>query len=87
MSREIYCRARIDPKEIYVRAELGQTVIQYVGEANPYTGEYAVTPDFNGTTLQTRQKYMSDNVTVNPIQVESVSNIGGGRTVYIGGII
>ena len=87
MSREIYCRARIDPKEIHARAELGQTVIQYIGEANPYTGEYTVDPDFNGITLQTRQKYMNDNVTVNPIQVESVSNIGGGRTVYIGGII
>ena len=68
-------------------ASLGKTVIQYIGESNPYTGEYTVDPDFDGKVLQTRQKYMRDNVTINPIQVESVSNPTGGRTVYIGGII
>ena len=52
-----------------------------------YTGETTVNPDFTGTVLQTAQKIVTNNITVNPIQVESVSNIQGGRTVYIGGII
>lgn len=97
MAKDIMARGRVDDMSIRVNASLsgdvqagaslGQTVIQYVGETNPYTGEYIIDPDFDGQVLQTRQKYMTDNVTVNPIQVESVSNIEGGRTVYIGGII
>lgn len=67
MSREIYCRARIDPKEIHATATLGQTVIQYVGEANPYTGTYVVTPSEEEQVLATKGKYLSNNVVVNPI--------------------
>lgn len=52
-----------------------------------YTGETTVEPDFVGTVLITAQKVVNQNITVNPIQVESVSNPAGGRTVYIGGII
>ena len=52
-----------------------------------YTGETTVNPDFIGRVLQTAQKTVMNNIVVNPIQVESVSNIQGGRTVYIGGII
>lgn len=52
-----------------------------------YTGETTVTPNFNSATLYTAHKLLTDNITVNPIQVENVSNLGGGITVYIGGII
>ena len=97
MAKDITAKARLGDMSISAnaslsgdlkaKAALGQTVVQYIGEANPYTGEYTVDPDFDGKVLQTRQKYMRDNVTINPIQVESVSNPAGGRTVYIGGII
>ena len=97
MAKDITAKARLGDMSIRANAKLsgniqskaalGQTVVQYIGEANPYTGEYTVDPDFDGKVLQTRQKYMRDNVTINPIQVESVSNPAGGRTVYIGGII
>ena len=97
MAKDIRASGRVDGMSIRVNASLsgdvqagaslGQTVIQFVGETNPYTGAYIIDPDFGGQVLQTRQKYMTDNVTVNPIQVESVSNTSGGRTVYIGGII
>ena len=97
MAKDIRASGRVDGMSIRANASLsgdvqagaslGQTVIQFVGEANPYTGSYIIDPDFEGQVLQTRQKYMTDNVTVNPIQVESVSNTSGGRTVYIGGII
>lgn len=86
MAKDITAKAIITGR-IDASASMGQTVIQYIGESNPYTGDYTVDPDFDGKVLQTRQKYMRDNVTVNPIQVESVSNPAGGRTVYIGGII
>lgn len=52
-----------------------------------YTGAIIVNPDFNGTVLETAQKSVLSNIIINPIQVESVSNTTGGRTVYIGGII
>ncbi len=56
-------------------------------DAPTYTGQTTVDPDFSGTVLETAQKIVLSNITVNPIQVESVSNPTGGRTVYIGGII
>jgi len=56
-------------------------------DAPTYQGQTVVNPDFNGTVLETAQKIVLSNITVNPIQVESVSNPMGGRTVYIGGII
>lgn len=60
-------------------------VTDYV--APTYTGATTVDPDFNGIVLETAQKTVLSDITVNPIQVESVSNPQGGRTVYIGGII
>ena len=63
------------------------TITRFDGGYSPYTGAYEVDPDFTGTTLVTTNRYMTDDVTVNPIQVESVSNPAGGRTVYIGGVI
>ena len=57
------------------------------GDAVPYTGDYIVDPDFATQILGTKEKYMLDDVTVNPIEVARVSNPAGGRTIYIGGEI
>lgn len=67
--------------------ELGMlTVVErIIGDV--YDGETAVDPDFVGIVLPTKYKAMADDVTVNPIQVAEVSNLSGGKTVYIGGII
>lgn len=63
-------------------------VTKVIGQDLPtYTGVTEVDPDFDGVTLQTANKVLVNNITVNPIKVESVSNLSGGRTVYIGGII
>lgn len=51
-----------------------------------YEGAYSVSPDFEGTVLQTKEKFLEDDVTVQPIEVTRVSNTAGGNTVYIGGI-
>lgn len=64
----------------------GLSIPTYI-DVDVYDGEYIVNPDFDSITLQTMNKTLAQNVTVNPIQVESVSNPTGGRTVYIGGII
>ena len=57
------------------------------GDVVPYTGDYIVDPDFATQILGTKEKFMLDDVTVNPIEVARVSNPAGGRTIYIGGEI
>lgn len=51
-----------------------------------YTGETEVSPDFTEQTLETKEKYMLDDVTVHAIDVYRVDNTSGGRTVFIGGL-
>lgn len=72
---------------IPVDGEAG-TVIKVTEYDTPtYHGQTVVDPDFVGKVLETAHKIVLSDITVNPIQVESVSNPTGGRTVYIGGII
>ena len=52
-----------------------------------YRGSYFVDPDFTEHVLATKNKTLTDNVSVKAIEVQRVSNTSGGRTVYIGGII
>ena len=52
-----------------------------------YEGPYSVDPLFQTTILETRRKFMTDNVRVHPIGVSRVTNLSGGKTVYIGGAI
>lgn len=49
-----------------------------------YDGEYTVTPHFFEQTLETRDKMMTDDVTVEIIPAYEVPNIAGGLTVTIG---
>lgn len=53
------------------------------GSAEPYEGQYEVTPTVEGLTLETANKYMSDDVTVKAIPTYEVSNNAGGTTFYI----
>ena len=52
-----------------------------------YDGEYIVDPSFDEQILETKDQRMTDDVTVNAIMVNTVSNPSGGNTVYIGGLI
>lgn len=65
-----------------LRATIGAT-----GSFPPYNGDYTVSPDFDGTVLNTRGKVLHDDVTVEPILVSRTTNLSGGTTVYIGGVI
>lgn len=56
-------------------------------DAEVYRGDYIVEPDFTEQVLATKNKMLTDNVTVKAIEVQRVSNTSGGRTVYIGGLI
>ena len=54
-------------------------------ETPPYEGDYNVKPTFSGAVLETKDKRMTDDLTVDPIYVGDVSNPQGGITIYIGG--
>ena len=51
----------------------------------PYYGEYTVTPKVQMQTMETADKYMTDNVTILAIPYYSVDNQKNGQTVIIGG--
>lgn len=53
-------------------------------EYDVYDGVYQVTPKIESQTLATRNKLMTDDVTVEEIPISSVSNTAGGTTVIIG---
>ena len=50
-----------------------------------YKGNYQVVPSVLEQTLETKNKYLIDNVTVTTIPFSKVSNTSGGNTVTIGG--
>ena len=49
-----------------------------------YEGEYTVTPHFYEQSLETKEKLMADDVTVEVIPAHEVTNPAGGLTVTIG---
>lgn len=51
-----------------------------------YEGDYEVAPSFENQTLETRDKTLTEDILVKAIEVQSVTNLSGGKTVYIGGI-
>lgn len=52
-------------------------------EVPEYDGPYEVTPRVQGQTLHTKNRRMTEDVTVRDIPVYRVSNPAGGSTVYI----
>ena len=80
----VYFTLRFEEENAFDLTMEENIILSYSGD--PYTGAYNVKPDFNGTILETENKIMTDDVTVEPIEVARVSNTSGGTTVYIGGI-
>lgn len=76
----------LHPNIIELLPNVITAITTYQTDAPVYTGEYEVNPSFTEKILETQNKLMTDNVTVNGIQIEQVSNTSGGLTVYIGGI-
>lgn len=66
-----------------VDMQFDQVVEVVRSDADPYTGDYSVTPTLEGETLETKGKYMREDVTVQPIPVHRTTNAAGGYTVYI----
>lgn len=79
----------ISPQSKVVSIEL--EVKEYIGTYTPegieqYKGDYAVIPKTTKQELDTKNKMMKDNVTVQRIPYHEVSNQAG-TTIVIGGIL
>ena len=60
-----------------------QKITEYK-DADPYTGEYTITPRVGEQVMKTAQKVMADDVTIHGIPYFETSNASDGETVYIG---
>lgn len=56
---------------------------EYVG-GEVYEGSYEVTPSVESQTLETKDRVLTDDITILEIPFFSVGNNSGGSTVYIG---
>lgn len=67
--------------------EISDVIVVAEHDLPTYTGPTVINPDFVGTSLPTMNKVLAQNITIKPIEIQTVSNLAGGKTVYIGGII
>ena len=73
----------INVEDLDVEFEIG-TIIHEGGGGIPYEGPYEVTPKaYDIQTLLTKNKSMRDNVTVDKVPYQAVSNEYGGLTINI----
>ena len=70
-----------DEKRIKLNFKSFQQIIS--NEVERYKGDYTVTPNTDQQMLKTKDRYMTDDVTVKEIPYYEVSNESG-STVYIG---
>ena len=56
-----------------------------LGDFDVYEGDYSVVPSITPQTLNTKYKSMEDDVEVESIPYQEVTNVSGGKTATIGG--
>jgi hypothetical protein len=61
----------------------GEIGISTSGVTEQYSGEYTVTPKIEQQVLNTKQKVMTDDLTVKGIPTYETSNDAGGTTFFI----
>jgi hypothetical protein len=78
MAKDIVTKAEILGGEIDVRANFGQTVKVTVSP-DPYMGDTEVTPSDQTQVLQTKKKFVQDDITVLPAPTEPLSTTSNGQ--------
>lgn len=66
---------------------VGNLATAYSFGSVKYDGDYEITPTVNGLTMETKDRYMTENVKIHAIPFFEVGNTSGGNTVYIAGEI
>lgn len=62
---------------------IGSLATAYSFSGDRYSGEYEITPTVEGLDLDTKYKYLTEDVKILAIPYFEVSNQSGGNTVYI----
>jgi hypothetical protein len=70
--------------DYFTEEDIAEIVDTVCDQITKFEGDYTVTPAVNAQTLETKQKLMTDNVTIKEIPFYDTSNNSGGTTVYIG---
>lgn len=73
VSALLVCKLQID----------GTVGVSTKGVTAQYEGDYEVIPKVTSQVLKTKQKVMTDDLTVKEVPVYEVSNTSGGTTIYI----
>lgn len=68
-----------------LEVDLETSIVIEQSSGERYQGPYDAIPSFDTQELLTKNKFLNDNVTVEPIPVSRTLNLSGGTTVYIGG--
>ena len=69
--------------EVISDGELGIITEVIGGDLPYYTGAYVVTPTMEQQSLDTKDKILTNNVTIKKIPMYETTNLSGGTTVYI----
>ncbi len=70
--------------DYFTDEDIAEIVDTVCAQIDKFDGDYTVTPAVDAQTLETKQKLMTDNVTIKEIPIYDTSNLSGGTTVYIG---
>ena len=62
-----------------------QNVTIYTSDIEVYDGQTVVNPTFEQQSLNTKNKRVSENINILPIEVTRLQNSAGGNTIIIGG--
>lgn len=60
-------------------------VVVGADEIEHYKGDYEIVPKLESQEMETKNKLMDKNITVEGIPITRVSNTSGGNTIIIGG--
>lgn len=75
----------LDAKEQTLAPDFGVVQIVNDNEYPKYEGVYVVVPKVTAQRLETKDRYLTDNVEIKEIPFANVTNNAGGITVTIGG--
>lgn len=77
-------REKTNTTELMRIDQMDELIESISGSSLPdYQGEYVVSPGFEPITLDTDEKSMRENVLIQPISVNEVSNPSNGKTLII----
>lgn len=79
-------REKLGTTDKITSGELAAQIAQIEGgDHPPYRGDYEITPALAEQTVETADKWLSQNIIVKEIPYAETSNLAGGYTITIGG--